>query len=368
MNVRTKILLLTITCGFIAFSFNGCSKDVENVSSKNASSTDCDPILVESFKATYYPFLVQNCNGCHVPGGLGNGAFADSNPDSAYDAFALKGAARVRANAVNPNHKPPATGPQHQTTINTFDVAWKVAEEEHTICVKNSGRVVAPEPSVTTSKIINGGSIIRTISWNLSKDIAFPKGQSFNSAKFSLDVVVEIRGETKSYVFSSPRLTAGDQALAIRLVEIKINDTLVTTATTYRGVDRKVPKNSQRILSTTSMVVPFDVQTSDRLSVQMDELITTEFNPPTFAQLSASNGIFTLECSSCHNAANKQGNLDIANLPSLFSQFFVSPMNPSASSLLQAMTHDTAPMPPSGPLDQGAINSVRDWILDGAPP
>lgn len=85
--------------------------------------------------------------------------------------------------------------------------------------------------------------------------------------------------------------------------------------------------------------------------------------------------IFQAKCLSCHSAAAKSGGLDLTSHGGLMaggkSGPAVTPGKPDESLLIKALTGtagQTPQMPLGGqPLDQTHIDTIRNWIRDGAP-
>lgn len=343
--------------------------------SRQRVSSACAAGLEQVFSEQYHPFLVTNCSSCHQAGGSGKGGFADQDLAVAFNQFQLRGSVLIAERAVDFNHQPPATGPHLQTDIDNIEPLWQAALVEAATCNAagdNSPPVGDPLPSsgnfITTSKTMNGTENLQNLSWDLASEIVTPVGASLSGATFSIDLRTSITATgATAYEFSNPQLTAGSESIRVALVEIQINDVFISSATTYRGIDRYVADGTTVDLSLTTMVVPTVINANDSLAITFGILETVEFNPTTFTELTQAGGIFANNCVGCHSAANAQGGLDITNFNGLISQFLVVPFNPNSSEIYKRMSDPVNPMPPAGLLLEAEQDRVRDWLLDGAP-
>lgn len=80
---------------------------------------------------------------------------------------------------------------------------------------------------------------------------------------------------------------------------------------------------------------------------------------PTFSSIS--ENIFTPKCASCHSPS---GPMPVTNYNYLISSGWVVPDNLNNSTLYQAVKNGT--MPPSGALAQSDVDTIGQWITDGA--
>ncbi len=385
-NMRISVSLFLSGYLVAMVAFNNCSA-VHEGGSLSSSFEACNLALKDEFLNGYHEFLVTNCAGCHVSQGSGNGAFADRNIDIAFDAFNVRGNLLVGSRALDTNHQPPWTGSQHSSEISQLDSTWDVIKQQTNDCISRSGGVVddiyddgiVPEdPTFTRGeiqtyiKIMDATPTRKTINWDLSTEILRPSGLSFTGAQLSIDVQANttINGE-KSYIFSNPRLRAGDQALHLIHIGFIINNQLVSTATSYHGLNRRVPATQTRDLSAGSITFLYDLKNTDTLSLSIGLLDVVDFNPPTFDQLIAPTGVFGQNCLSCHNSANTtttlQGDFDISTRQAIITQIKVAPYSPNNSSLFIRMNDTDSPMPTTGILPNNQIKQVLDWIRDGAP-
>jgi len=81
---------------------------------------------------------------------------------------------------------------------------------------------------------------------------------------------------------------------------------------------------------------------------------------PTFAQVNSD--ILKVSCLQCHNGAGASGNIDLSSYAGVVAQ--VSPGNPSASALYNAVANGI--MPPTGALPASQIQEIQAWIAAGA--
>lgn len=365
--------------------FNACNNSFlafNPQSSMAANSLACFFVIEDEFQKGYYPFLSKNCAACHRSGGSGNGAFADSDFGLAFEQFMLRSSQRVKTRALNPNHQAPYTGPQHSSALNQIESDWQVAYVEYEACMASAED---PEPGsggadeenpltgkskiFTIKKVIEAGEESRTLAWDLGTEVEAVSMANFPGARLELDVrLMKSSTGDPAYIFSQPRLFAGDQALHLKLIEVSINGSLIASATTFKGVDRRVPAGESRdLLATSSMVVPFEVAATDEISLGIGSIQVVDFDPPSFAELTAAGGVFAQNCFSCHSGNNLEGSLDLSSRDEIISGFMVSPYNIEQSEIYKRMTDTANPMPKSGVLPEDQLKQVRDWINDGAP-
>lgn len=123
--------------------YQNCSFDAKH-SGDFASSfgKSCQAILKTAYRNTYYSSWFrsgnnsQNCTPCHAGGGEAGPtrSFAHSDFEKAFEAFSTIGRTRVQLNGVNPAHKPPHTGPQNQSIIDSAAATWRAAEAAAADC------------------------------------------------------------------------------------------------------------------------------------------------------------------------------------------------------------------------------------------
>ncbi|WP_413293677.1 hypothetical protein ACLSU7_01095 [Bdellovibrio sp. HCB185ZH] len=157
---KLKKIFWALGAAITVVSFNNCGEGFTTLSSmappsggsfefSTADGSTCEQALVKVYANTFHPFLNQSCGGCHLAGGIGNGVFGSKEVLTSYNAFVSKGAALVSANAVNPNHQPPYTGPANQARVDEINQYWGAAQDKYAQCVADAGPVVQPSPTVT---------------------------------------------------------------------------------------------------------------------------------------------------------------------------------------------------------------------------
>ncbi len=383
--MSTSMVKYFIAAVVLVTLFQNCSATHES-SSTLSSFQACNLILKDEFVKGYQKFLQTNCNSCHVSNGSGNGAFADSSVDTAFDAFIFRGYELVGARALDPNHQPPFTGSQHQSALSELEGTWSSAQAQVDVCVANSGGgigggiddgLVPEDPTPTQGNIttfikaLEADKDEKTLSWNLENEIADPSDLSFPGATLEIDVraITSSTGD-KSYVISNPRLTAGSEALHITFIEFSINNKVVTNATSYHTVNRRVPAGETRDLGVGGTIFSYNIRATDVLALKIGRLETIEFDPPTFDELIAPTGVLGANCLSCHDGSNgnstPQGGFDISSRDAIISQLMVSPYSPNNSEIYKRMNDLQRPMPQGGLLPVDQVDQVLWWIQDGA--
>jgi mono/diheme cytochrome c family protein len=337
----------------------------------------CGALLRAEFESGYRPFLQANCINCHVSGGEGKGAFADSNIELSYDAFSGTGFQKVSDFAVNPSHKAPYTGSQHSGVIDSTRASWLEVEIQYNECLTNNQRNDDDPPLgdsppntprlATVEKVISATSSYVLQVFDLETEMA-PGNSTFAGAKLQLEVrsFTTPTGEM-NYNFRNPKLSAGGIALQITDLRIVINGIIYEEGTTWKSVNRKIPANQSRDLSTGVLIREGLIKDSDTMGLSFGALVTTTFNPTRFSQLVASGGTFSRACVGCHGASNPRAGLNILNYQDMLNHFVFVPFDPTSGSLLSRMNNATNPMPPSDLVPVAERQAIEDWILDGAP-
>ncbi|NQZ02131.1 MAG: hypothetical protein HRT45_15840 [Bdellovibrionales bacterium] len=388
-NVRAKVAFVLL-CGFLVA---GCSATHEELKSDgsggsaNPLTNKCGLSLEQTFASSYHGLLKNQCAGCHVQGGVGKGAFADSNVATAFSQFMLTGSDFVRTRALDPVHQPPFTGPVNQPAIDSIDPAWNDAVATFDSCqadLERDNRNPGPSPTIpeddpivekidvdleTTAKTIAANGSPKTLSWNLGNESAVNStGLNLSNVRLEVDVVVFTSPTNeRSYQLSNPRLRAAGQALRLRYLEILLNGQYYQLGSAFKTSDRRVPANQTRQLSTGTLIVNETPNSNDTLALGVGEITEIDFNPPSFQQLVANNGVFGQNCAGCHGGGNPSAGFRIANYAEITGKFLVVPFEPQLSQLYTRMNDTINPMPASGILPTASRQQVLDWILDGAP-
>lgn len=348
-----------------------------SLSDSLSSFGTCEAELQKTFATTYHPFLRQQCGTCHISGGSGKGAFADQNMSLALSQFLSKTESVIKGKALDAAHQAPWTGPQNQSALNTFNSSFQTALTKYNGCQQSAQQPPnnpppPPEPGqsvyFTVAKVMTANATAKTISFDLGTELAQPMGAMFAGSRIDIDVRTQsVAGGGTSYLFTNLRARAGTQALRYVRFEILINNQLISTATTYKGVDRRVPAQGQRTLSTTGSVIEMNVAATDTLSLGIGLIEAVNFAPPTYQQLIAATGVVGASCLNCHNNNNAAGGLNFNNYAQVISRMQAVPFNLAASEIYIRMNDAAAPMPTSGLLGAAQRKLVEDWIMDGAP-
>ena len=229
----------------------------------------------------------------------------------------------------------------------------------------------------TTPQVMNASTTISTLTWNLGTQIQgaspLPGGGSMS---ITVQEVTSSSGEL-DYQFGTPTVTGGAQtAILVQNVGFMINGVNLPLATVLIGVNRMIPAGASRVLSTTTQIVPVTAfSASDTLQLTFGNLAPTVFNPPTYTQLKSATGVFGANCTSCHSGATPPAGLDLTNYADVvdksYSGYYPAVAFDPTDSLLIMVLNGTNGMPlmPKGavqPLPAATIQSVSDWINDGA--
>ena len=374
----TTILILLLGLGSF---FNSCAPSHEGNTDLSSLSV-CRPILAEEFKAGYYPFVRANCASCHESG-PGSGFFASANADLSFSAFMSKTEAKISQFAMS-THKVPYTGVQLTGAVTVLQNKWASAQSKFADCQAistNPGDPLPPPPTApdkfTLPKQANpaAGSTV-TIGWNTATDFVNPMN-AFNGGSISVTVRANNISGVTSYQFENLRfINRGATAALIKSISIYVNDVLVD-GETFLYVERYIPNiannNSRRLAPGAAFFAsPIGQPIDIKIAISVLAAADIDFQPVTYAALTAAGGIFANNCQGCHGsdgglslAANSYNTLVGRTANS--DKTLVSPSNLVDNYLYQRMNDPASPMPPNGLLQQTDRNKVRDWILDGAP-
>lgn len=352
----------------------------------------------------YHDFLQANCGLCHLFGEPATGAFADPDLSVAYSEYRLRPSTVVEF-ALSETHKPPFTGPHLQPELDAILDEWATVLARVDACTaaaagdepeEEAPRELITDPLLATALEftapleINADGDGVSMTWDLSTALtAVTTDAPLAGTVFELTVrTVETATGQRAYLFSAPTFTTGEQALSFGRIEVRLNGESPSSATTFHGLAIDVPATTTMTATTSAMPVPFDFSATDTLEIgfgfinAIEDFDPGEPNPGgggdpvggggddpalgvTFATLSTGDGVFALECVSCHSAANPAGGLDLTDYMSTL--MTVTPNDPDASLLIQRMEDPMNPMPPGGLLPQAMTDSVREWIANGAP-
>lgn len=295
--MRKPVLLMSIIGGLmVAIVFNNCASEHSGQGNEFLLKSEVAFLPcaftdeMDLYAQTFHPFVTQNCASCHVEGGEGKGAFASAGLQVAYNAFSVVGYDLVSSNATNSGHKPPYTGPQHNTLVSLLRTQWEKGLENIAIC-KSGGGAVDPSPVDETNRLetrsqgINApenGSFVK-LTWNLSTEIIERGGITLPTvpgSTLSVDVRRLLLGPKPVYEISSPTLHAGSTDVKIFSLLIKINGKLVPNQTTFRFVDESIYSGDDLRLAPGSMVVDGAIAPTDVISLSIGTLAAVVLPPP----------------------------------------------------------------------------------------
>ena len=253
---------------FTLVGYQNCGNDFVAsgaVDLSSASAEECDAALQATFQQSFYPFTSVTCKACHVPGGIGKGAFASTDISVAYNAFMLDTPSEIEARAVDPSHAAGITGPANQSAIASAKAIWDSAEAS---C--NSG---APSTAIVTiDKPINGSATVKTISFSLNSEIV-GSTTNFGGATFSVGVqqVTNISGDTL-YYFTNPTLKTGTLPINVGKMIVRLNGVNQPLMTTWTQLNFSVAAGATQNMCTTTATDPFAFAASDTIGVSFQEL------------------------------------------------------------------------------------------------
>jgi hypothetical protein len=271
-NRKVRNSLGVALCGLALLSlFQNCAKHEES-GGASFSSALCTPFLKPAFEETVYPFTKANCNKCHEAGGKGKQSFADSDPDYAWNQFAVisNPAVKVYNNATSTSHAPGDTGPD---LVAQASVVRKALEDGIAICMQSTGGLIPGVSVYTDSKPIGlavGES--KTLVWNLNTELS--KDLSTDNTLFFINITASGAG---NYQVSNPRVRTGNIAVRFKSLKIIFNGQVVDLATLFTGVDKLVPADTYEteldgILSNSTLTFPATVEPEDIISIGFETI------------------------------------------------------------------------------------------------
>lgn len=258
-----KIISLIFTLIFLAIGFQNCGLPIGE-STHKVSSEGCAIDLLPSFASGHHAFFQkQKCNTCHIPGGIGSGAFAQADLASAFAAFKIRGPAKIRAKLRNGHQSFNFTDIEPDLAL-----AEKIYQDgiDNASCEGDNSnlrtaekKLVFFEDSLTFGKkrilVVSDGTTtsvspdfkkIQTIVFDLDDGYFQP---SIPGAQLSMDVEVFYESDfffPTHYLVTNPKIKTIDKKLHIKSVTVLLNGDphLVTT---FQGVDSVVDKGNEFI-------------------------------------------------------------------------------------------------------------------------
>ena len=236
---------------------------------------------------------------------------------------------------------------------------------------------VAPKAAFqTTSQPINATAAFSNLTWNLdATTLGSNPIPGTPSAQFQIAVRTAVLPDgTSAYIFNDPWAQGGATGLEIQGVNIIING-VPQPATIYSNMDRFIPASpNNRTMSATAQIIRVTPKPGDTVAISFNNILPSNFNPPTYAALTAPTGIFGMKCATCHNPTSAaQGfanGLDLANWAFLIANAEAIPFDANNSFIYQRITNSVGfGFMPLGqaPLTAAEVDQVRQWLLDGAP-
>ena len=300
--VRKKIAALSsllVLLTTIVFFFGNCSSRHTGQQTSSSSSLtfgNCSLTGPEQlFSLTYSPVLQNKCATCHIPGGVGKGAFASPGLALAFEAFSLVGYKRVSQFAVDPNHRPPYSGAQNAAEINEAEKAWELGVQELASCTNNQVSEFIDDPwkdvrVYSRSKAVNPSATQAVqVRWDLNSEMLPPPSgvtwPNMPGAQFEITLRANVAGSQTNYTISRPRIVyptsnAGAVDLHAQSIRLKINGQEIINETTFHYIDANARKNQSTLLSAGAMVALSDLRTSDVISFSFGEVRVVTLPPP----------------------------------------------------------------------------------------
>lgn len=391
--------------------YQNCSFDARHsggVTDTLSLGKSCQDILKNAYKTTYYNAwfrngnATQNCVPCHAGGGEAgpSRSFAHADFEQAFAAFSTIGRTRVQLNGVNPNHKPPHTGPQNQFIIDSAQSTWKAAEAAAATC-NGSAEIVTVSKSAPANVYTSNPSDNAATAWpRINFDLDTELKDATLADKVHMTISLEMRrfmDNTKTppvaigYQFRNPTVTVktvNGVTPTYRIVGISMmyNDAPYTYMTAYNLMDINVNSTTGVNLAPGSAFAAaptpsLSVRNTDQFGIRFSAILDANGEPVTvpigggagggggttiptrvtFADLNSANpvtGVFSRSCRNCHNANNASGSLDLTNYAASVAV---------ASTIRARMNNAANPMPPGAILGNTDRAVVDVWIDGGTP-
>jgi len=257
---------------FTLVGYQNCGNDFvasNSVNFSSISSSECGATLQAAFQQSFQPFLSMKCVACHVPNGVGKGAFASTDLGVAFSAFLLDTPSSVETRALDPHHAPGITGVANQSAIASATAIWNSAQAA---C---SDPKIASSALVTVDKPIHGTATVQTITFNLDTDLV-GSAMNYGGAKFSVGIqeITNVSGDTL-YYFTNPTLKAGTAAIHVGKMMVRLNGVNQPLMTTWTQLNFNVLPTATQNMCTTTATNPFAFAASDTVGISFGELSTS---------------------------------------------------------------------------------------------
>ncbi len=266
---------MTLLAVSVLLGFQNCGPDFiadSSLGSFSASSV-CASNLEADFASSYHSFLKTNCSSCHTGAGPGNGAFANANLTTAFNAFLLAGNSKIDMYAQNPSHASGKTGPQNSAAIMAASASWTVSVNACKDAGANSTSNISSATYLLRNKMMAAGATNKDITWILDADLSPPLSQTSGiSLTIAIRKSLNENGSTVYYL-SNLRLTAGSRPVHIQSLMAYINGQRQSLASTFSRVDGNVTAGQTSMLSTATMIIQADNATpTDTLAFSINSL------------------------------------------------------------------------------------------------
>lgn len=267
-------LLLAVTSGVCILLFQNCGADFVTMDSDALSSLGnfvCSGDHKTDFSKTYYPFFKTNCASCHNNSAPVN--FAQTSLEASFLEFEKTNVDKIRQYALNPNHGSGAGGPEHQVAIDS-------AAANYASC-KDVGGGSAAITARTAALAMTATATAALRSIDLDSQMQMGAG-SFGGAKLHFQVRTEVVGGMQVYYIIKPSLQTVTSGIIIKGIHIRINGTLIETATTFTGVNKTFnpgtagltgqTPNGNLSLGTSVIEIPGGVVATDTVQFEFETL------------------------------------------------------------------------------------------------
>lgn len=267
-------LLLAVASGVCIILFQNCGADFVTMDSDKLSSLGsfvCSGDHKVDFSKTYYPFFKTNCASCHSNAAPVN--FAQNSLEASFIEFEKTNVDKIRQYALNPNHGSGAGGPEHQAAIDSAAASYASCKDVGGGSAAITARTTALAMTATTT------AALRTI--DLDSQMQMGAG-NFGGAKLHFQVRTDVVSGMQVYYIIKPSLQTASSGIAIKGIYIRINGTLIETATTFTGVNKTFnpgtagltgqTPNGNLSLGTAVIEVPGGVVATDTVQFEFETL------------------------------------------------------------------------------------------------
>lgn len=340
----------------------------------------CETALMRVYENSYHPFLTETCGSCHT-NGPGLGDFGSKDIATSFISFTSIGSKKIDSQAINENHKPPATGAHNSVRIQELSSYWDSLQPAYLECVSSSSGGKDPKKYIvkTQSKMVpsNLSTTFQKMEWDLESESSNP---------VPLIATIEIRksefgGQTRGYEFRNPTLRLKSQdpdGYAVRALNIIVNDELRPEISTYSNISKVITDLTDLNLAQGAAhgFLGIPLSASDTIGLDFSSIRSPRGDESDsggsegggddqgnsrvykFSELAAPGGVFATSCFACHNSSRSDGGLNMTDY---------NRAKLAAPNIRSRVNNVNNPMPTGGLLPAAQREAINSWVRNGMP-